>query len=836
MRNLSNLPPKPLCLLVLMVATFSGAELIAATKTWDGSSSGNWATGANWSGGTAPNSGDDLVFPTGVAQLLTTNNFSPNRAFQSITMLAPNYLIRGSTVILTNGIRCGHSTAAVAVDTDVELRGDQSFFVTNAAASLLLRATSLNLNANTLTVSGSGRVDIYEAISGKGGVTKSGAGTLNYYGAAANTYLGDTTVNQGILALHKTNVVAVPSTLFVGDGTGGSDADIVRLYDSDQIANSAAVIVSSSGWLDCGTLPPGQDDTIGSLAINNGGHVSGPDGSTLTVAGSMTCNGNATSVIDGSGYLYLTAATPTINVTGSGTGVNLAISIPIGVSSLAKSGTGWLRIYSPLVGSPDININQGTLEAQSSSALGSFPNGVSVATGATLFLSGGSFTGHSLTLSGAGFGGTSGAWRVSQIASNIVWSGSVTLASDSVINVLDSFSGSTHLTITGAVNGVGRLIKNGGGSLHLTGASPNTYSGGTTIIDGYLDLVKTPGVTAVPGNVIVGTGIGGTSPDLHLTAANQIADGFDVTITNGMFDLNAFPETIGTLNGNGTVTLGPGSTLTVSPNAVTCTFDGLINDSGNLAKSGTGKLILTHTNTFTGSTTITNGTLQVDGSNLRSAVLILDSARLQGNGVVGNIELFGSSATVAAGASPGVLTCSNLIFTYKGHLAAELNGEQPGSGYDQVKVRGTVSFAANAFLDASVGFSSWLSNQFVIINNDGADAIAGTFSGRPEGSTLTLGAEQFRISYVGGDGNDVVLTQLTGAPRPPELTIQSLPPDKVRLLWPTNNSDGFSLQSNTNLATTNWIAAGPSPVVTGTNRVVTNQASGARKLYRLRKP
>src|SRR5437016_5713471 len=39
-----------------------------ATKTWDGSSSGNWSAGANWSGGTAPAAGDDLVFPPGITR------------------------------------------------------------------------------------------------------------------------------------------------------------------------------------------------------------------------------------------------------------------------------------------------------------------------------------------------------------------------------------------------------------------------------------------------------------------------------------------------------------------------------------------------------------------------------------------------------------------------------------------------------------------------------------------------------------------------------------------------------------------------------------------------
>jgi len=103
-------------LVVLLAAALTTSNGSAATKTWDGSSSGDWATGANWSGNTAPAAGDDLVFPTGVTQLLMTNNFSPNRAFNSVTILGANYVIRGNPLVLTNGIRCGNSSAANAIE------------------------------------------------------------------------------------------------------------------------------------------------------------------------------------------------------------------------------------------------------------------------------------------------------------------------------------------------------------------------------------------------------------------------------------------------------------------------------------------------------------------------------------------------------------------------------------------------------------------------------------------------------------------------------------------------------------------------------------------------
>jgi len=76
----------------------------AASKFWDGSASGNFSNGGNWVGGVAPVAGDDLVFQLGVTQLLVTNNFSPNRAFSSVLFQGSNYFVRGSAILVTNGI------------------------------------------------------------------------------------------------------------------------------------------------------------------------------------------------------------------------------------------------------------------------------------------------------------------------------------------------------------------------------------------------------------------------------------------------------------------------------------------------------------------------------------------------------------------------------------------------------------------------------------------------------------------------------------------------------------------------------------------------------------
>ena len=54
-------------------------------------------------------------------------------------------------------------------------------------------------------------------------------------------------------------------------------------------------------------------------------------------------------------------------------------------------------------------------------------------------------------------------------------------------------------------------------------------------------------------------------------------------------------------------------------------------------------------------------------------------------------------------------------------------------------------------------------NAFTIIANDGADAVVGTFAGLAEGATIILNGVTLVISYVGGTGNDVVLTAQAAA-------------------------------------------------------------------------
>jgi hypothetical protein len=83
----------------------------------------------------------------------------------------------------------------------------------------------------------------------------------------------------------------------------------------------------------------------------------------------------------------------------------------------------------------------------------------------------------------------------------------------------------------------------------------------------------------------------------------------------------------------------------------------------------------------------------------------------------------------------------------------------PGTGYDQLSVTGTVNLAG-ATLNVNLAFTPALGSAFTLIQNDGTDAMVGTFAGLAQGATFLLEGMTFQISYVGGTGNDVVLTRV----------------------------------------------------------------------------
>ncbi|MCX6925135.1 MAG: hypothetical protein NT154_18265 [Verrucomicrobia bacterium] len=109
----------------------------AGIKFWTGAVNGNFNNSGNWSGGT-PVAGDDLIFQANVlvTRLVATNDFSPNRAFNTITFQGSNYVVRGNVLLVTNGISSLNSIGPNTVDADVDVRASQFWAASGALATL----------------------------------------------------------------------------------------------------------------------------------------------------------------------------------------------------------------------------------------------------------------------------------------------------------------------------------------------------------------------------------------------------------------------------------------------------------------------------------------------------------------------------------------------------------------------------------------------------------------------------------------------------------------------------------------------------------------------------
>jgi autotransporter-associated beta strand protein len=252
------------------------------------------------------------------------------------------------------------------------------------------------------------------------------------------------------------------------------------------------------------------------------------------------------------------------------------------------------------------------------------------------------------------------------------------------------------------------------------------------------------------GGIVVSHGAGNTILILPISvAASQT---FDVSLAGATLFLNGAVD----LGGIRTVLTFDGAGQTIVSGNIS---DGrVLIGGGGIRKNGSGTLYVLQNLTLRGSTVVNGGTLIMDGRMSNSAVTVNASATLRGTGKVGGLTV-NSGGTVGPGlTSPDILDSLGDVALNAGSiLNIRLNGTSAGLNYDQLRVQGTVTLGGT--LNVTAGFAAAIGDTFTIIDNDGTEAVSGMLNGLPEGAEFLIGSESFRISYVGGTGNDVVLTR-----------------------------------------------------------------------------
>lgn len=191
-----------------------------------------------------------------------------------------------------------------------------------------------------------------------------------------------------------------------------------------------------------------------------------------------------------------------------------------------------------------------------------------------------------------------------------------------------------------------------------------------------------------------------------------------------------------------------------------------ISGSGSLTQAGAATTTLTGSGvTYTGTTTVSKGTLALrDGATLAHSKAI----RLTSAGATldaGTAGLRVTTALTGTGTVKGAVTNEGAV---AGGLSVAGDYTQRAKGRlvlrdEPLKVSGKVRLAGTLDLSAAANTSA---REVRVLDHTGSARTSGTFSGLREGGAVKLGDTVYRISYRGGDGNDVVLTADATSPTP----------------------------------------------------------------------
>lgn len=668
-----------------------------------------------------------------------------------VTTISAGQTYTGATTI-SLGTLALSGAGSIASSSNVE--DDAIFDISGATSgggaiiSSLSGSGTVQLGSQTLTLSNAAG-SFTGNISGTGNLTlANGTETLT----SASSFTGTTTISTGTLFLTATNALANSSRI-IDNGT----LDVSGVTTSGLVAAASINSLAGNGLV-----------TLGSklLTITNGGD---------TFSGT----------ISGTGGLTVSGGTETLSGTNTYTGattITAGILKIAGAGSISSAGTVTDNGVFDISAANGPTVSLGTIAGPGTVTLG--VNNLNIVTG------GGTFSG---VISGTGGLTVSGGSQI--LSGSNSYSGGTTIAAGTlqlgnnnaggalVGNVTDNgvlaFARSDSSAFNGVISGTGSVNQIGNGTTALTAA--NTYSGGTTISAGTLQIGNGGTSGSITGNVtdngtlgfdrsdatsfggniaggggvsLLGTGavtltgvesytgttsIAGVST-LVIASGASIATSSDV-IDNGVLDLTATtaPQ-LASLGGSGSVLIGA-QTLTLTNGADT--FAGNIAGSGGLVVSG-GTQILSGTNSYTDATVINGGTLAVNGAiTSSSGVTVNSGGTLGGAGATSKVTI-NSGGTLAPGA--GMTINGGLSMASGSNFLATLSS----AAASKVTVNGAAALAGTLSV-TNAGGSWMLGQKQTVLTATGG--VSGTFTVAPIVST---GAQY--ASAVSYDANDVFVT------------------------------------------------------------------------------
>ena len=671
----------------------------------------------------------------------------------------------------------------------------------NVTGTVTLTGSTLQLIGSYVPVPG----DVFRLIANDGldAVTGTFNGlpegsTITFNGVPLRLQYAGGTGNDVVLS-------AAPTGFYDWSGTGGNalwstNANWVGTVAPPSL-NTTAVRFGAAGT----TFAPSVDAPWTVNRIDMAAAAYTLSGSAITLAGTAP-QINVTGAAQAIAAPIVLGATSTIT---NATALSLQGAIS-GAGGLVKAGAGALTLAGTHTYGGGTTVSAGTLLVT-----GTMTGPVTVGSGGTV---GGTGTiGGSVDVN-------AGATLAPGIGAGALNTGNLALAGVAQFDILGTTPGTQHDTVnvTGTVTLTGATLQLAGayvpvagntftiiandGADAVTGTFAGLAEGASVTFNGVSLRITYAGgsgndvvLTATPGGAYDWSGTGGNAawsnapnwtaglapPSANTTAVSfgaagtTFAPSVDAPWTVNRIDMTSRAYTISgsaitfagaapRLNASGAtqaiaapLVLGA---ATAVDNAGPLALQGAISGGAGLVKAGAGALTLSGASTFGGGITVNAGTLLVTGT-VPGPVTVNMGATLGGTGTIAGAVGVNAGGFLAPGLSPGQVNTGNLALA--GTAQFEIQGTAPGTQYDTINVTGTVTLTG-ATLQLLGAYTPVMGDSFTLIANDAADPVTGTFAGLAEGGTTTFNGVLLRITYVGGTGNDVVLTAVPGA-LPPQV-------------------------------------------------------------------
>ncbi len=765
---------------ILLLAAAQSTSATSRTWTVLGTDH-NWATAANWQGGVAPVAGDDLFFPSvsSGGAYSNFNNYPAGTVFGKITItegVEQSWAIGGNPIVITNGL----TVSATRFGLGARIYCD----------------VSLPIN---------GPVNYLGAISVSGFLTL--AGTFDVCGHSLDINDTGTIICSGLI----TNSFGASEPFVNQTNTGSITIPAGGVWTADTLGSTGNILLDGLATNQNELSPLGVGDP--DLAVYGSGHtISGTGMGNVLEAhnlailapgdngvGTLQCASVDISGITESETLLYPAGTLYVILNGTNAGTDygqLVTGVCILTTYLAAQGYA-ATLDAEFHYIPQIGDSFQIVEKPAGSALrteGYFydlsPNSIYDATNGCSFAI--NYDTNAITLITV---------RVPSSPFSL-WKG------DGDPDGFDYAARNWSLSN----NWAGGVVPASGSRLQFTSNQFN------------LGFQAPPPITNdIP--------VGLTVASVLFTETNYTLWGNALTVTEGITNDIAQGTNYCHL---GLVAVGPlafdgtaGGTLFI---------DSSFNGSGTLRKVGEGTLIYdgTNMNSFVGTVSVEDGAMQVDGSFLDGSFSV-SGGLLHGAGTVSGVTM--SGGTLKPGDGIGVLHVEGDLNMNSGAVfEVELNGPIAGSSYDQLQVNGGVN-VTGATLNIVPGYSATPGTSYLILVNDGADPIIGTFAALPEGTVFAAGGQFFSISYkAGSGGNDIVVTAVN-----PPLGFSGIGPVgtgtyQVQGTGPAGVN--YSIQASTNIAATNWVDIGSATTDASGHFSFdfTNALSSPQQFFRLKSP